>query len=59
MLLPVSFYTSKCSDRRLKNSPGRRGQETPSSQANVNVEEAIKQLAEIHAQRTKEGSRKP
>lgn len=57
MPLPVSFFTSKCSGRPLKILPGPRSPEIPSSQ--VNVEEAIKQLAEIHAQRTKEGSRKP
>ena len=57
MLLPVSFLTSKSSDRRLKFSTEPRGQEVPSSQ--VNVDEAIKQLTEIYAQRAKEGSRKP
>jgi hypothetical protein len=56
MPLPVSFLTSKCSDRGLKILTEPRGQEIPSSR--VNIEEAIKQLTEIHAQYTKEGSRK-
>ena len=57
MHLPVSSLTSKYSDRRLKISTEPRSQEIPSSQ--VNVEEAIRQLTEIHAQHSKEGLRKP